>query len=64
MYRGGGVWGVGLGGATLTPVVGAVPSMIMIIVVADCLHILVSYQHALKQGLDKAAALARAGIKY
>ena len=55
------VFGVlGWSGATLTPVVGAVPSMIMIIVVADCLHILVSYQHALKQGLDKAAALARA----
>ena len=32
---------LGWSGATLTPVVGAVPSMIMIIVVADCLHILV-----------------------
>lgn len=51
---------LGWSGATLTPVVGAVPSMIMIIVVADCLHILVSYQHALKEGLDKTAALAKA----
>ncbi|MCH2039626.1 MAG: MMPL family transporter [Saccharospirillaceae bacterium] len=55
------VFGVlGWSGATLTPVVGAVPSMIMIIVVADCLHILVSYQHALREGLDKSAALAKA----
>ena len=55
------VFGVlGWSGATLTPVVGAVPSMIMIIVVADCLHILVSYQHALKQGLEKRQALANA----
>lgn len=55
------VFGIlGWSGATLTPVVGAVPSMIMIIVVADCLHILVSYQHALKEGLDKTAALAKA----
>jgi len=55
------VFGVlGWSGATLTPVVGAVPSMIMIIVVADCLHILVSYQHALKQGLGKRQALANA----
>jgi len=51
---------LGWSGATLTPVVGAVPSMIMIIVVADCLHILVSYQHALKQGLGKRQALANA----
>lgn len=55
------VFGVlGWSGATLTPVVGAVPSMIMIIVVADCLHILVSYQHGLKEGLNKTAALAKA----
>lgn len=44
-------------GKSLTPVVGAVPSMIMIIVIADCMHILVSYQHYLRAGLDKLSAL-------
>jgi len=47
-------------GKPLTPVVGAVPSMIMIIVIADCMHILVSYQHYLKQGLLKQAAILEA----
>jgi predicted RND superfamily exporter protein len=44
----------------LTPVVGAVPSMIMIIVIADCMHILVSFQHYLKQGFEKAEAITEA----
>jgi predicted RND superfamily exporter protein len=47
-------------GKQLTPVVGAVPSMIMIIVIADCMHILVSFQHYLKQGLEKAEAITEA----
>jgi predicted RND superfamily exporter protein len=44
-------------GKSLTPVVGAVPSMIMIIVIADCMHILVSYQHYLREGQKKLVAL-------
>jgi len=44
-------------GKSLTPVVGAVPSMIMIIVIADCMHILVSYQHYLREGQQKLNAL-------
>ena len=47
-------------GQQLTPVVGAVPSMIMIIVIADCMHILVSFQHYLKQGYEKAQAITEA----
>lgn len=47
-------------GKPLTPVVGVVPSMIMIIVIADCMHILVSFQHYLKQGLAKAEAIIEA----
>lgn len=55
------VFGIfGWSGKALTPVVGAVPSMIMIIVIADCMHILVSFQHSLKQGLSKAEAVAEA----
>lgn len=52
------VFGIfGWAGNQLTPVVGAVPSMIMIIVIADCMHILVSFQHYLKEGLEKADAI-------
>jgi len=55
------VFGIyGWSAKALTPVVGAVPSMIMIIVIADCMHILVSYQHYLKQGLQKHAAIYEA----
>jgi predicted RND superfamily exporter protein len=55
------VFGVfGWTGMPLTPVVGAVPSMIMIIVIADCMHLLVSFQHYLKQGLEKAEAITEA----
>lgn len=50
----------GWAGMQLTPVVGAVPSMIMIIVIADCMHILVSFQHYLKQGFEKAEAISEA----
>ncbi|MGK0476317.1 MAG: putative RND superfamily exporter protein [Oleispira sp.] len=55
------VFGVfGWMGMPLTPVVGAVPSMIMIIVIADCMHILVSFQHYLKQGFEKTEAITEA----
>jgi len=55
------VFGIfGWTGNQLTPVVGAVPSMIMIIVIADCMHILVSFQHYLKQGFEKAEAISAA----
>lgn len=51
---------LGLTTARLTPVVGVVPSMIMIIVIADCLHILATYQHGLRDGMSKVPALAEA----
>ncbi|NRA23316.1 MAG: MMPL family transporter, partial [Oleispira sp.] len=55
------VFGVlGWFGKPLTPVVGAVPSMIMIIVIADCMHILVSFQHYLREGLEKRKAVMKA----
>ena len=55
------VFGIfGWAGVQLTPVVGAVPSMIMIIVIADCMHILVSFQHYQKQGFEKAQAIIEA----
>jgi predicted RND superfamily exporter protein len=55
------VFGIfGWTGMQLTPVVGAVPSMIMIIVIADCMHILVSFQHYQKQGFEKAQAIIEA----
>ncbi len=55
------VFGIyGWSGKSLTPVVGAVPSMIMIIVIADCMHLLVSFQHFLHQGLEKSAAILAA----
>ena len=44
-------------GKLLTPVVGAVPSMIMIIVIADCMHLLTSYHHGLRNGHKKSRAL-------
>nr|WP_075519168.1 MMPL family transporter [Moritella viscosa]SHO01717.1 Exporter of the RND superfamily [Moritella viscosa] len=44
----------------LTPVVGAVPSMIMVIVVADCMHLLVSYQYYIRQGLKQESAIREA----
>ena len=51
---------LGWAGNQLTPVVGAVPSMIMIIVIADCMHILSSFQYYLKQGLEKVDAINEA----
>ena len=51
---------LGLTTARLTPVVGVVPTMIMIIVIADCLHILATYQHGLRSGMNKIPALQQA----
>jgi predicted RND superfamily exporter protein len=55
------VFGIfGWSGKQLTPVVGAVPSMIMISVIADCMHVLVAFQHFLTQGLLQAEAITEA----
>jgi predicted RND superfamily exporter protein len=47
-------------GLTFTPPVGAAPSMITIIAVADCMHFLVSYYHELSVGKSKASAIRNA----
>ena len=43
----------GWAGLTLTPVAGMIPNMVMIIAVADCIHLLVSYYHFLQQQADR-----------
>ena len=47
-------------GATLTPVAGWVPSIVMTIAVADAVHILISYYHALNEGLSRDDAIREA----
>lgn len=42
---------------TLTPVAGWVPSIVMTIAVADSVHILISYFHSLRQGMQRHDAL-------
>lgn len=42
---------------TLAPVAGWVPSILMTIAVADSVHILISYFHALRQGMERHDAL-------
>ena len=42
---------------TLTPVAGWVPSIVMTIAVADSVHILISYFHGLRQGMERHVAL-------
>ena len=42
---------------TLTPVAGWVPSIVMTIAVADSVHILISYFHGLRQGMERHDAL-------
>ena len=42
---------------TLTPVAGWVPSIIMTIAVADSVHILISYLHSIKTGMNRNDAL-------
>ena len=44
-------------GIALTPPSAAAPTIIMTLAVADCVHILVSFLHAMRRGLDKRAAM-------
>lgn len=44
-------------GAVLTPVAGWVPSVVMTIAVADSVHILITYFHSLRQGMDRHDAI-------
>jgi uncharacterized protein len=44
----------------LTPVVGMIPNMVMIIAVADCVHLLVSYYHYLGQSESRQEAVIAA----
>ena len=48
---------IGWAGITMTPAIGAVPSMITIIAVADCMHFLVSYYHELGEDKGKHTAI-------
>ncbi|MBL4608329.1 MAG: MMPL family transporter [Pseudomonadales bacterium] len=53
--------GVGLGGwagIMFSPMVGAAPAMILTLVVANCVHILVTYQLERSRGLDRRASMA------
>jgi len=45
-------------GVKMSPPTTSVPVMVMTLAVADCVHILVSFLHALRGGLDKRAAMA------
>ena len=47
-------------GEPLSPAAGMVPSMIMVIAVADCIHLLVSFYHRLAEGDDRPAAVREA----
>jgi predicted RND superfamily exporter protein len=47
-------------GVTLTPPTANVPTIILTLAVADCVHILVSYLYALRNGLEKKAAIHEA----
>ncbi|MDF1820635.1 MAG: MMPL family transporter [Alcanivoracaceae bacterium] len=52
------VFGVfGWAGQMLTPATGMIPNMVMIIAVADCIHLLVTYYHEMGQGKDRQAAM-------
>jgi len=44
-------------GITLTPPTANTPTIILTLAVADCVHLLVSYLYALRDGLDKQAAM-------
>jgi predicted RND superfamily exporter protein len=44
-------------GIALTPPSASAPTIIMTLAVADCVHILVSFLHAMRRGLDKRAAM-------
>ena len=52
------VFGVfGWAGQVLTPATGMIPNMVMIIAVADCIHLLVTFYHEMGQGRDRRAAM-------
>jgi len=44
-------------GIALTPPSAASPTIILTLAVADCVHILVSFLHAMRRGMDKATAM-------
>ena len=44
-------------GIALTPPSAASPTIILTLAVADCVHILVSFLHAMRRGMDKANAI-------
>jgi predicted RND superfamily exporter protein len=44
-------------GIALTPPSASAPTIIMTLAVADCVHILVSFLHAMRRGLDKRSAM-------
>jgi predicted RND superfamily exporter protein len=44
-------------GIAMTPPSAAAPTIILTLAVADCVHILVSFLHAMRRGLDKASAM-------
>lgn len=54
---------VGLGGV-LTPGVSSVPNMVMIIAVADCMHLLLSYYHYLGNDEKKVALMKALAINF
>jgi predicted RND superfamily exporter protein len=47
----------GWAGIKLTPPSAAAPTIILTLAVADCVHILVSFLHALRRGLDRTTAM-------
>ena len=47
-------------GQPLSPASGMVPSMIMVIAVADCIHLLVTFYHRMAEGEERAAAVREA----
>ena len=54
------ITGMGLAGwmgIALTPPSSASPTIILTLAVADCVHILVSFLHAMRRGLDKTSAM-------
>ncbi len=44
-------------GIALTPPSATAPTIILTLAVADCVHILVSFLHAMRRGMDKASAM-------
>ncbi|NIR95563.1 MAG: hypothetical protein GWO08_18565, partial [Gammaproteobacteria bacterium] len=40
-------------GVEITPVMGGAPAIILTLAVADSIHLLITYQHQIRQGADK-----------